>query len=93
MLRVDSIVLPMRAYEANVDYPIGIIDPDYDAIFVSADIEDHSTVLKDAGAADIALHSRRIWPIRPLYLPIPRHQRFIGISVGSAPTQEPLERA
>src|SRR4029077_4303566 len=93
MLRVNSVVLPMRADEANVDDSIRIVDPDYDAIFISRYIEHSTTVLENAGGPEIALDIRRTCPIRLPDLPIPSHKWLARVSISGTPIEERLERA
>ena len=52
-LRVDSVVLRMRADESNVHHAIGEVDPDYQAVLVARDIEYHAAVPQDAGTAEV----------------------------------------
>ena len=83
----------MRADEANVDDSIRIIDPNYDAIFISRYIEHSTAVLENAGTPKIALYIRRTSPIRLSDLPIPSHKRLARVSISGIPIEERLERA
>jgi len=62
-LRIVGIVLPMRPDKPDIDHAIGIVDPHNDAIFVTRDIEDRSTVLEDTGAADVPAPAGERTPI------------------------------
>jgi hypothetical protein len=48
----------MRTDEPDVDHSVWVIDPDNDAILVSGDIEDDTTVPENAGAPKVALYGR-----------------------------------
>jgi hypothetical protein len=37
--------------ESDVDYPIGVVDPHHDPIFIARDVKHHSVVLENACAA------------------------------------------
>ena len=63
-LRVDTIVLRMRADEADVDDAVRVVDFDDQAILVTRQIEDCAAFLEDARVAEIRLHIRRRRPIR-----------------------------
>src|SRR5580704_359589 len=93
MLCVNRVVLPMRADEANVDDSIRIVDPDYDAIFISCYIKHSTAVLENADAPEVALYICRTCPIRLFNLPIPSHKRLTRVSVSGTPIEERLERA
>ena len=45
LLSAPTIVLPVRADVPDIDDPIGIINPNHDAILVAGDVE-HGTPLK-----------------------------------------------
>jgi hypothetical protein len=62
-LGIDSIVLPVRADKADIDYAIRIIDPNHQAIFVAGNIEHGAPISKYAGAADVTLYISRTRPI------------------------------
>src|ERR1017187_10412025 len=92
-LRIDPIVLPVRAYEPDIDDAIRIIDPHHNAILVAGDIEYRATVVENAGAADGSLDVRRRCPVTAFDLPVPRHQWFAHVCVRGASADESLKRA
>jgi hypothetical protein len=61
-LCVDGVVLPMGAYEPDVDDAIGVVDPDHNAILVAGDIKDHAAIFENTGAAEISLETREARP-------------------------------
>src|SRR5258706_1710004 len=79
-LRVDSIILFVRTDESYVNDAIGEVDPHNDSILVSRDVEDHSTVLQDTGAADISFHVCGRSPVCPKNLLIPRQNRLASVA-------------
>jgi hypothetical protein len=50
-LRVDPIVLPMRADEAYVYDAIRVVDPNDKSVLVAANIEHNTTIAQDARVA------------------------------------------
>ena len=70
-MRVDFVVLCVRADEADINHPVIVVDPDDEAVFVTADIERHPTVAQNAGIAVIALHVRGTGPVRPGNMTVP----------------------
>src|SRR5664280_2014403 len=91
-LRVDPIVLPVRADEPDVDDTIRIIDPHHDPVLVAGDIEYRATVVENACAADGSLDVRRRRPVSFPDLPVPSHQWFARISMRGASADESLYR-
>jgi hypothetical protein len=55
LLRIDGVVLLVRADEAGVHDPIGVIDPHDDTVLVATDIEDHAVIPEDARVAEVRL--------------------------------------
>jgi hypothetical protein len=53
-LRVDGVILPICADEADIKNPVGIIDPCDDPIFVPGNIEHDSAVFENARRTDLA---------------------------------------
>ena len=92
-LRIDPVVLPVRADEPDVHDAIRIIYPNNDAILVAGDIEYRATVVENARATDGSLDVRRGCPVGPPDLPEPRHQRLARVSVRGASPDESLKRA
>jgi hypothetical protein len=80
----------MGAYEPDIDNPIRIVDPDYDAVLVADDVEYGASVLENTGAAYIPFYVRRFTPISLLDLSEPRHKRLTGISHDRAIPEEKL---
>src|SRR5882724_2244265 len=93
VLRVNRIVLTMRADEPDVDHTIGIVDPDHDPIFVACNVEDGAAVLENAGAADIPFDVRRLRPVSLSHLTKPCHHRFTGVGNPFASVKKSLDRA
>jgi len=55
-LRVDGVVLLMRADESDIYDPVWVVDPNNYSILVSADIKDRAAVLKNTGITELRLH-------------------------------------
>src|SRR6266481_8837607 len=91
-LRIDPVVLPMRADEPDIDDAIRIIDPHHDAILVAGDVEHRATVVENARAADGSLRVRRRRPVSSPDLPVPGHQWFARVGVHGASADESLKR-
>ena len=62
-LRIDGVILPMRANEPYVNNTIRVVDPNHDAILVASDIEYRAAVLEDAGRANVTFDVRRRGPV------------------------------
>lgn len=92
-LCVDHVILSVRSNEADVNDPIGIVDPHHQPVLVARNIEHHAAVLEDTRAANRPFHVRRRLPVCCLDLPIPRHQRLACIGMSGASIEERLERA
>ena len=50
-MRIDLVVLSVRADEPDIDDAIRIIDPHHDAILVAGDGKDRATIVENARAA------------------------------------------
>jgi hypothetical protein len=74
---------PIRLHE-EIDDAIRIIYPDHDTILVAGDIENRSTVVESAGAANRSLDIRRRCPVSRPDLPVPSHQWLARVSVRGA---------
>src|SRR5438045_9030972 len=85
-LRVDGIVLLMRTDEADIQYSVGIVDPCYETILVSCNIEDNTPVLENACRRDVQFDVRRRCPIGGFCLSVPRHQRITRVLVARTTT-------
>jgi hypothetical protein len=59
LLRVDSVVLAVRTDKADVDDPIGIIDPDDNAIFITTYVEHNAPIFEYARSGNDPLDLRR----------------------------------
>ena len=62
-MRIDVVILPMRANEPYVGDAIWVVDPHHDAMFVASDIEYHAAVLEDAGRSNVTFDVRRRGPV------------------------------
>jgi hypothetical protein len=51
-LRVDFVVSAVCTDETDVNDPIGIVDPNYNAILIACDIEDRSAIPQNARASE-----------------------------------------
>jgi hypothetical protein len=91
-LRIDPVVLPVRADKPDVDNAIRIIDPHHDAKLITGNIEHRATVVENARAADGSLDVRWRSPVSSLDLPVPSHQWFARVSVRGASADESLKR-
>jgi hypothetical protein len=58
-LRIDLVVLSVRADEPDIDDAIRIIDPHHDAILVAGDGKDRATIVENARAAALPLPANR----------------------------------
>jgi len=59
-LRIDGVVLLVRADEADVHDPIRVIDPHDDTVLVATDIEHHATILEDARVTEQRIYVARL---------------------------------
>jgi hypothetical protein len=50
-LRIDHILLAVRADEPDVDDSIGVVDPHDDTILIAGDVKDSATIPKNAHAS------------------------------------------
>jgi len=57
-LRVNPIVLRMRADKAHVRNAIWIVDPDYQPVLVACDVEHDSAIAQDARITKFAFDNR-----------------------------------
>ncbi len=83
----------MCADEADINHPVGIIDPHHDSILVPGDIEHRTPVSEDAGRANFPLQLRWARPIGGLDLPEPGHQGLSCIGITGAAPDKGLESA
>jgi hypothetical protein len=59
-LRIDGVVLLVRADEAAVHDPIGVIDPHDDTVLIATDIEHYAAIPEDARVAELRLYVARL---------------------------------
>lgn len=83
----------MCSDKPDVNNAIRVVDPDHNTIFVTRNVEDGSAVLKDAGAANVALYICRSRPVGLPDLSEPSHDGFARIRKAAATTQKGLDRA
>ena len=57
--------------EADVEDFVWVVDTNPHAIFVSGDVEDYPTILKDAGSAELGFHVVRLRPVGLQGIPVP----------------------
>jgi hypothetical protein len=57
-LCVDHVILSVRSSEADVNDPIGIVDPHHQPVLVARNIEHHAAVLEETRAANRPFHAR-----------------------------------
>ena len=91
-LRVDPVVLLVRADEPDIDDPIGIINPYHNTILVAGDVEHRTTVLENARAANGSLHVRGRRPVSRSDLSVPSHHWLARVGVTRASTEEDFKR-
>jgi hypothetical protein len=99
VLSVYLVELSMGANKPDVDHSVGVVDPGYEPVFVTGNVEDHPTVLEDAGRAEIGFDFSRGLPIGVLDLLVPGQERLFGIRMafpecleggeGDQPHEEP----
>ena len=61
----------MRAYEANIDDLVPVVDGHNQSILVASDVEDHPVVPKDARRPIARLYVCGLGPVRGLGLSMP----------------------
>jgi hypothetical protein len=70
---------------------IRVVDPNDNSILVAGNVEHHAAISRDTGGPDVALYSRRAWPVGGLYLPGPCRHRFARIGIGRASRDKALQ--
>ena len=90
-LRVDRVVLPVRADEADVDHPLRVVDPDDQPVLVASQVEHHPPVFQDAGRAELGLYRGRRGPVGLQHVAIPGQGRLLRVLVRRAVGPERLQ--
>src|SRR5437588_18312 len=91
-LYVDSVVLGVRAKEADVDHPISVVDPYHQPILVPCDVEHHPVIPEDTRIPKVGLDGGRRRPIRLQRVSVPGQDRFLRVRVTRLRLPERLER-
>src|SRR2546427_4923797 len=81
LLRVDLVVLSVRADEADVDQPVRVVDLHHESVIVALDVEHHSVVTDDARCSVLRLDLRGVVPILLLDFAVPREKRLLRVRV------------
>src|SRR2546425_11689613 len=81
LLRVDLVVLSVRADEADVDHPVRVVDLHHESVIVALDVEHHSVVTDDARCSVLRLDLRGVVPILLLDFAVPREKRLLRVRV------------
>ena len=71
----------MGANKADVDNPVGIVDPHDESVLVPRDIENHSAVFKYAGIPEVILYFGRWTPVGMQGMTVPGQCWLLGILV------------
>ena len=81
LVRVDVVVGRVRAHEADVDQPVGVVHPHHQAVFVPGDVEADPVVREEAGVPVVGLHLGRRFPVRALRELEPSLQGLLRVGV------------
>nr|WP_244150421.1 hypothetical protein [Desulfomicrobium norvegicum] len=68
--------------KADVNNPVRIIYPNNQSVFVPGNVENHSSILQNAGASQISLDIGWVCPVSLQNKSVPGKQRFFGIRIG-----------
>src|SRR5665213_1577923 len=90
-LCVDLVVFPVRADESDVNNAVGIVDPNYQPVFVSGKVENSSAVLENACCSKVPLKGCRRIPVGAGHDLIPRQNGLACIMVFCGAFDEALE--
>jgi len=78
-LGVNTIILGVRSDKSDVNNAVRIVDPSYDPVLISRKVEDHTTVLQNAGIANVTLDICRRRPVSFTHLLKPGQSRLSSI--------------
>src|ERR1700675_3507641 len=81
LLRVNPVVLGVRAHEPDVDHPIRVVDLHHEPVSVAPDVEHHTVVADDARGPVLRLDLRGGIPILLLDFAVPREKGLLHVRV------------
>src|SRR5437867_3758170 len=81
LLRVDRIVLSVRADKSDVDHAVRVVDLHHEPVVVALDVEHHAVVTNDARAAVLRLDLGRSLPVLLFDFPVPRKKGFLRVRI------------
>jgi hypothetical protein len=91
-LRVDRVVLAVRADEADIHDSVIEIHPGNQSVLVPRNVEDHASVAQEIGTVEHPLGRGRVAPFRCAYHLHPRAQRLLRVTM-RRPLPESLQPA
>jgi hypothetical protein len=73
---VNLVVVSVRTYPLDEDYPATVVDSCNQPVVVPFDVENHPVVTDDARRAEVSLKVGRFAPVCATHFPIPRIERY-----------------
>jgi hypothetical protein len=91
-LCIDGVVLLVRANELDENDPVRVVDGCDQAILVTSDIEDHTSVLQDARGTKVGLNVRRGLPLGLEDIAMPGKKWLLRVGILRSFVEDPKGR-